>query len=85
MFYTDKHIYLCFYINALLFICLFQNIGKIIERDFFPDLEKWKAQKDYLDAVQQNDTKKLREIYEKYSLSKRLHIEQPGSLYKLLN
>jgi len=59
---------------------LFQSIGKIIERDFFPDLEKWKAQKDYLDAVQQNDTKKLREIYEKYSLSKRLLIEQPGNL-----
>lgn len=63
----------------MLFICLFQSIGKIIERDFFPDLEKWKAQKDYLDAVQQNDTKKLREIYEKYSLSKQLLIEQPGS------
>jgi len=58
---------------------LFQSIGKIIERDFFPDLEKWKAQKDYLDAVQQNDTKKLREIYEKYSLSKQLLIEQPGN------
>lgn len=59
---------------------MFQNIGKIIERDFFPDLEKWKAQKDYLDAVQQNDTNKLREIYEKYSLSKRLLTEQPGNL-----
>ncbi|XP_060865753.1 splicing factor ESS-2 homolog [Metopolophium dirhodum] len=56
-----------------------ESIGKIIERDFFPDLEKWKAQKDYLDAVQQNDTKKLREIYEKYSLSKRLLIEQPDA------
>lgn len=64
----------------LFFICFFQNIGKIIERDFFPDLEKWKAQKDYLDAVQQNDTKKLREIYEKYSLSKRMLTERPGNL-----
>lgn len=59
---------------------MFQNIGKIIERDFFPDLEKWKTQKDYIDAVEQNDTKKLREIYEKYSLNKRLLTEQPGSL-----
>lgn len=58
---------------------MFQNIGKIIERDFFPDLEKWKAQKDYLDAIKQNDTKKLREIYEKYSLSKRLLTEQLGN------
>lgn len=70
----------------MFFIYLFQSIGKIIERDFFPDLEKWKAQKDYLDAVQLNDTKKLREIYEKYSLSKRLLIEQPGNfiIYLLL-
>lgn len=61
---------------------MFQNIGKIIERDFFPDLEKWKTQKDYIDAVEHNDTKKLREIYEKYSLNKRLLTEQPGSLQK---
>lgn len=61
---------------------MFQNIGKIIERDFFPDLDKWRAQKDYIDAVEHNDIKKLREIYEKYSLSKRLLTEQPGNFQK---
>lgn len=59
---------------------MFQNIGKIIERDFFPDLEKWKTQKDYIDAVEQNDTNKLRQMYEKYSISKRLLSVQPGNI-----
>ncbi|XP_075228955.1 ess-2 splicing factor homolog isoform X1 [Lycorma delicatula] len=44
-----------------------ENIGKIIERDFYPDLEKLRAQTDYLDAVEKNDVQKLREIYAKYS------------------
>lgn len=44
-----------------------EQIGKIIQRDFFPSLEKLKAQNDYLDAVEKNDVKKLRELYAKYS------------------
>ena len=46
---------------------LFQKMGSIIERDFFPDLEKLRAQNAYLDAVDTNDVLKLRELYEKYS------------------
>lgn len=42
-------------------------MGKIIQRDFFPDLEKLKAQNDYLDALEKNDVIRLREIYAKYS------------------
>lgn len=42
-------------------------MGKIIQRDFFPDLEKLKAQNQYLDAVEKNDVIKLRELYAKYS------------------
>lgn len=42
-------------------------MGKIIQKDFFPDLEKLQAQNEYLDALQKNDTIKLREIYAKYS------------------
>lgn len=42
-------------------------MSKIIQRDFFPDLEKLKAQNDYLDAVEKNDFPRLREIYAKYS------------------
>lgn len=42
-------------------------MGKIIQKDFFPDLEKLQAQNDYLDALQKNDMVKLRQIYAKYS------------------
>lgn len=44
-----------------------QELGKIIQKDFFPDLEKLKAQNQYLDAMEKNDTIKLRELYAKYS------------------
>lgn len=44
-----------------------QELGKIIQKDFFPDLEKLKAQNQYLDAVEKNDVIKLRELYAKYS------------------
>ncbi|RZC34214.1 DGCR14 [Asbolus verrucosus] len=44
-----------------------EKIGKIIQRDFFPDLEKLKAQNEYLDAVERNDVSKMRELYMKYS------------------
>ncbi|CAG9861754.1 unnamed protein product [Phyllotreta striolata] len=48
-----------------------EEIGKIIQRDFFPDLEKLKAQNAYLDAVESNDMLKLKELYAKYSGSQR--------------
>lgn len=40
---------------------------KIIERDFFPDLEKLKAQNEYLEAVEKNDVVKIRDMHQKYS------------------
>lgn len=40
---------------------------KIIQRDFFPDLEKLKAQNEYLDAVERNDVIKIRDMHLKYS------------------
>lgn len=47
-----------------------EEMGRIIERDFFPDLEKLKAQNDYLDALDRNDMEKVRELYAKYSSGK---------------
>lgn len=44
-----------------------EEIGKIIQRDFFPDLEKLRAQHQYMEAMEKNDTIKLRELYEKYT------------------
>lgn len=43
------------------------EMGKIIERDFFPDLEKLRAQNDYLEALERNDIQRIRELYAKYS------------------
>lgn len=47
-----------------------EKIGDIIQRDFFPHLEKLKAQNEYIEALEQNDTKKMRELYEKYSFER---------------
>ncbi|XP_049879232.1 splicing factor ESS-2 homolog isoform X2 [Pectinophora gossypiella] len=43
------------------------GIAKIIQRDFFPDLEKLKAQNEYLEASENKDYARLREITRKYS------------------
>lgn len=47
-----------------------KEVEKIIERDFFPDLENLKDRLEYLDAREQNDMVKLRELYSKYSAGK---------------
>lgn len=39
----------------------------IIQRDFFPDLEKLKAQNEYLEAVEKNDVIKMRDLHLRYS------------------
>ncbi|GLH03954.1 Splicing factor ESS-2 homolog [Gryllus bimaculatus] len=44
-----------------------EEMGMIIQRDFFPDLEKLKAQNAYLEALEKNDIQKIRELYVKYS------------------
>lgn len=53
-------------------------MGEIIQRDFFPHLEKLQAQNQYLDAVEQNDVNRMRELYAKYS-SGRPATERPVS------
>ncbi|XP_053695610.1 splicing factor ESS-2 homolog [Sabethes cyaneus] len=44
-----------------------EEMSKIIQRDFFPDLQKLKAQNEYLDALASNDIVKLRQIFSKYN------------------
>ncbi|KAG1662883.1 Splicing factor ESS-2 [Nymphon striatum] len=41
-------------------------IESIIERDFFSDLKKLRTQKEYLEAVENNDVVKIRELQKKY-------------------
>lgn len=55
-----------------------ERMGEIIQRDFFPHLERLQAQNEYLDALEQNDAKKMRELYAKYS-SGRPATERPCS------
>ncbi|XP_078047700.1 splicing factor ESS-2 homolog [Augochlora pura] len=55
-----------------------RKMGEIIQRDFFPHLDKLQAQNQYLDALEQNDVKRMRELYEKYS-SGRPTTERPAS------
>ncbi|XP_012697640.1 splicing factor ESS-2 homolog [Clupea harengus] len=43
-----------------------EGLGKIIQRDFFPDVTKLQAQKDYLEAEETGDLGKMREIAIKY-------------------
>ncbi|XP_053225027.1 splicing factor ESS-2 homolog [Podarcis raffonei] len=46
-----------------------QSLEKIIQRDFFPDVEKLRAQKDYLDAEESGDLEKMRQIAIKFGSS----------------
>lgn len=55
-----------------------KRMGEIIQKDFFPHLDKLQAQNQYLDALEQNDVKRMRELYEKYS-SGRPTTERPAS------
>ncbi|XP_018339078.1 PREDICTED: protein DGCR14 homolog [Trachymyrmex septentrionalis] len=44
-----------------------EKMSDIIQKDFFPHLEKLQAQNQYLEALEQNDMNRMRELYAKYS------------------
>ena len=44
-----------------------ERVGEIIERDFFPELEKLKAQSEYIDASDRHDSVTMRRLEERYS------------------
>ncbi|XP_066292529.1 splicing factor ESS-2 homolog [Branchiostoma lanceolatum] len=57
-----------------------KDLETIIQRDFFPDLTKLKAQQEYMEAVETNDHQKMRELAIKYGstrLTTRLRTETP--------
>nr|XP_061800896.1 splicing factor ESS-2 homolog [Nerophis lumbriciformis] len=47
-----------------------ESLEKIVQRDFFPDVTKLQAQKDYLDAEESGDLERMREISIRYGKSK---------------
>ncbi|XP_071485470.1 splicing factor ESS-2 homolog [Diadema antillarum] len=53
------------------------DLEKIIQRDFFPDLKKLKAQKEYMEAMEKNDLVKMRELAIKYASTDRT--SRPGT------
>ncbi|VDO94566.1 unnamed protein product [Soboliphyme baturini] len=42
------------------------NLEYIIQRDFFPDVEKLRAQNEYLEAVENNDLAKIKDLQQRY-------------------
>lgn len=62
-----------FWLFSTLYVrfCVFQNLERIIVRDFFPDHGQLKDQKDYLEAEDKKDFEKMREIALKYSTGHR--------------
>jgi len=51
---------------CLTLVLFLQGLEKIIEKDFFPDLSKMKAQSEYMEALDKNDLVKLRELEIKF-------------------
>ncbi|XP_072271723.1 splicing factor ESS-2 homolog [Pyxicephalus adspersus] len=54
-----------------------ENLQKIIQRDFFPDVEKLQAQKEYLEAEESGDLEKMRQIAIKFGTSGKFSRETP--------
>ncbi|XP_064460819.1 splicing factor ESS-2 homolog [Ornithodoros turicata] len=65
-----------------------EEVAEIIERDFFPDVPKLKAQNEYLDALEANDIIKLRNLQQKYggsSSGQRSHLSTPSTFETPIN
>ncbi|KFD54161.1 hypothetical protein D918_01523 [Trichuris suis] len=46
------------------------KLGKIIQRDFFPDLERLRTQNEYLSALERNDMVKIRQLQMRFSVKR---------------
>ena len=44
-----------------------EKLEKLIERDFFPEIDKLKARSEYIDAAERNDTKEMQRLRERFS------------------
>uniref|UniRef100_A0A0R3RFA0 Nuclear protein DGCR14 n=1 Tax=Elaeophora elaphi TaxID=1147741 RepID=A0A0R3RFA0_9BILA len=53
------------------------RLQEIIARDYFPELPKLKAQKEYLDALAANDLTKIRELQLRYSTKRTIRRTSP--------
>ncbi len=55
-----------------------EEVSAIIERDFFPELEKLEAQHQYLDASERNDVATMNRLREQYSSTGPIKHQRPG-------
>ena len=55
-----------------------EKVEKIIERDFFPELDKHRARSDYIDAADRNDTNQMQRLRERFSTG-RSRLESPAT------
>lgn len=60
-YFFQSPMYLSFYLK--------QSLEKIIQRDFFPDVTKLQAQREYLEAEETGDLVRMREISIRYGSS----------------
>ena len=44
-----------------------EKLEKIVERDFFPELDKLKARSAFIDATDRNDTNEMQRLKERFS------------------
>uniref|UniRef100_A0A3B5L7D9 Ess-2 splicing factor homolog n=1 Tax=Xiphophorus couchianus TaxID=32473 RepID=A0A3B5L7D9_9TELE len=58
-----------------------QSLEKIIQRDFFPDITKLQAQREYLEAEESGDLEKMREISIRYGSSLNKSTPQTSAPY----
>ena len=56
-----------------------EKVEKIIERDFFPELDKHKARSDYIDASDRNDTNQMQRLRERFSTGRMSRLESPAT------
>ena len=59
-----------------------QNVERIIVRDFFPDHDQLKDQKEYLEAEERKDFEKMRQIALKYAAAGGSQGSTPATLSK---
>lgn len=63
---SDVQMFQYFLVQFLQTCLFFKDLEKIIQRDFFPDLPKLKAQTEYLEALESNNVAKLRQLHARY-------------------
>lgn len=66
-------------ITSQCFLCILQEVEKIVERDFFPDLESLRDRVEFLAARDSNDLVKLRQLYARQARAEGSVMDSPAT------